>query len=134
VTGNTIEDSYRGIYGSNTATSYTITGNRVVRPVSNGIYLEAASYTTIADNNVQVASTQGVIIVAGERNNVVNNLAYDGSSSCYDIRSTRSLLLGNEARNCEIGIDTGNSDNVLIDNQIINPAAQVPTKKKQKRN
>lgn len=133
VTGNTIDDSYRGIYGSNTAMSYTITGNRITNPVSNGIYLESASYTTIANNNVQASTTQGVIIVAGDRNNVVNNITRDGSNACYDIRSTRSLLLGNEARNCEIGFQPGNQDNVLIDNQIVNIATQAPANKKQKR-
>ncbi len=104
VTDNKILNVYRGIYCggwgnySGSISQTTITDNNISGALSNGIMVYGGSGNVISNNNL-VACKSTAIIIDGY-SNVVSNNNLNGNSRGIGIRSTYSAIFGNKITYC----------------------------------
>ena len=116
IKGNTIQNTYIGIWGS-TPQSTTITQNTIVGSIKDGIRFYGSSQNTISDNNITGNAVSGIAI-NGYANTITNNTISNNFRG-IGLGASYSVLLGNNIQsNQESGIFLDGSQNEIAQNNV----------------
>ena len=122
VKGGSVSDSQRGVFQtSGTPLNGTeISGLKITRPSSNGIYIDSLSNGLIAGNVIDQPTAQGILLLAGTGTQINQNTVINGANAGLDIRGTDGTVLGNILRANATGITDSGVRNKYADNEVIN--------------